>query len=1293
MPAQRPSAAFEPISPDLDVANLVETTPNFEYVVRIHCDMIDVQGKDQFEKLVLLHVVLGGKPLVVEGYHERLDRWTFALQWLRDNCATKIENARDLTKKSNLPLTVGHYLNNMQILTNQWSPHNYKDPNRQRIYLKDIDCPQLWHEKLSELIPQGLFYLNESTGEPGGLGSVDEPEPHGTGVRKGRGIAKAGDLMSSLPSEMRAENMMCYIGHEGTYTPAHREMCASLGQNIMVETSTGTTEDGIPTKPGSSIWFMTETKDRHLVSEYWLSRLGHDIEVENHFAQVNAWKAAPFKVYVVEQRVGDFILIPPLAPHQVWNRGTRTMKAAWNRTTVETLELAFNEALPASRMVCRDEQYKNKAVVYFTLVKYSKLIKAADKERRRIAKIQNGLASFPSKIRQLHKDFKRLHGLFTRVMVSESFLPDTPEKSVELIPFESNITCSYCRCNIFNRFLTCPSCIGDLGNGEEDTYDVCMECYAMGRSCACISKLRWVQQFEWGDLVQKHDAWRHQIIQFEGEVNEKSPKALKVEIELFGRRTLAQICQLELKKRPWNDITKPPEKSDKKQRLSAIGDKSDEEIEVDDEGRVKKKKSKIRRTEKWIREHKSCHLCCYQEPTWKQAHCACGASYCYGSLFRGFDMVPQDILEDIDWKCPRCLKICSCSKCRKDPQNRPHAPSGTILGHDTRKVADPRSVESLVDFSYSNIHWLKKAGDDDPKNSHRLKKRRKAAEAAKAQDPSQDPRLGEFYVSEEDANILRLAEHEGISIDPALGPVDQGEDGAEGEETETSEDLENQYQEHPEQAWPADNFGPTPPEPQFVVPEGGIIRDVDQAYFPTDAITYDYPDPNGAVQNGTMFDAVTIPDPQAMGQSFIAGYEPAKPIGNGNIEMIAPKKRKRQSEGIITSKKSKSGNTQETSQTPKVLKPANIRKFRSKTDDKTIDGKPTLLVKLGVSRPALEEVARRVTERPSVPVQDAPKVASDLRALNASANRPEVVDAPPVKKAHIVRTEADDEFVVSKRRKRRSQIDAEIPVAGRKTRARVVEYISEPEDEEEDKDSLFTPQKPSRTRTRVVGKQRSVNSGGNNTANTQTSTPSQAVSSTKPSKSNATAPSIAAAPPTKIHSFASINTPNDNSDEEDEAEPEAQEDADTHHESENGNDNDNEALESQSDAKLELEAVPVLATNPAQHTKVGGKYPSLQPRAGRQSQAQSHAASNSRLYSSSSASPTSSRYATPSERGTPARTPLGPSATATAAASNSNSNNKGTITPLKNMRKADAEQIAANRKAKLAAWKGMDDLF
>ncbi|EKG21317.1 Transcription factor jumonji/aspartyl beta-hydroxylase [Macrophomina phaseolina MS6] len=711
----------------------------------------------KFEKLVLLHVVLGGKPLVIDGFEDVLDPWTFTPEWLMANCGETVEVARNLTAKENLPLTIRHYLKNMGLLTNQYfeKPDNYKDKGRQRIYLKDIDCPQVWHDKLRDHIPSGLFYLNESIGDLGGPGAVDEPSGNAPGGRKkGRGIAPAGDLMSSLPPEMRAQNLMCYIGHEGTYTPAHREMCASLGQNIMVNASGTVGEDGKPEKPGSSIWFMTETSDRHLVSEYWLSVLGHDIEVESHFAQVAAWKKAPFKTYVVEQRPGDFILIPPLAPHQVWNRGTRTMKVAWNRTTVETLELAFKEALPNARMVCRDEQYKNKAIVYYTLSKYSNLIRQAQAQAEASAEQAEALRK-SAKVRQVQRDFKRLFELYKGILLSEMFSPDLPKERPDWMPFESYVTCAYCRGNIFNRFLTCKSCVFALGTETEEPYDVCMECYAMGRSCSCTSGLTWVEQWRWDDLKRKYEEWRALYLDIDhGQLTTETPLPLMEERRSLQKKTLAHICQEQLKIRPCIDYRNPT--------VDEEEEKGDEEIIVNEDGTVRRTAKK--RSKAWLANHHSCHTCLKKHAKWKMAKCtSCDLWFCYGSLFRAHDLMPQTIMENPRWQCPHCLRVCNTGACRRDPRQRPYEPKGTLLGHDTKKVADARSIEALVDFSVSNLNWLR---DED---SAPMRRRREEAEKARRADPTRDERYVEEGDGEQSLQIdYSPADEDESFLDPAL---------------------------------------------------------------------------------------------------------------------------------------------------------------------------------------------------------------------------------------------------------------------------------------------------------------------------------------------------------------------------------------------------------------------------------------------------------------------------------------------------------------------------------------------
>lgn len=594
--------------------------------------------------------------------------------------------------------SIGHYLDKMAVLAGKINTSTFDKPQIQRLYLKDIDCPAEWQSSLEQMIVPRLFYLNESPKPYLGPGSTFTGEHECPRTREGLLIARAGDLMSSLPPEMRAENLMCYIGHEGTYTPAHQEMCASLGHNLMVEGSCDSVDEGHATQQGSSVWFMTESKDRYAVAEYWASILGHDIDLEDHFSQLRAWEQAPFKTYLVEQKPGDLVLVPPLAAHQVWNRGTRTIKVAWNRTTVDTLEHALGEALPKARVVCRDEQYKNKAIVYFTLQKYSNLL-------------QNAQRMDHPEVQGLWSDFRRLFKLYTDIMLSESFSKSPPPQGqIEFAKFDGNVTCSYCRCNIFNRFLTCPWC----KSNEEDAYDVCMDCYVMGRSCGCISKLTWVEQFTWKDLTGYHDAWRRQLISYDAFVTGDDVKMVRARLPLLtvargqlGRKPVAEICQEQLLLRPWTDCRNgPPQEDNEKEATPTDSDDHDY-------GRARKRRRVQRPKRKTGQTRGLCHHCTESEPPWKLATCSqCYAQYCFGSLFRAFNIMPKEALERPYWVCPKCRKMCNCWACRKDPTMDPYEPVHSFVGHDTRQVADPRSTDSLINMKLNNAYWVAMSGSN-----------------------------------------------------------------------------------------------------------------------------------------------------------------------------------------------------------------------------------------------------------------------------------------------------------------------------------------------------------------------------------------------------------------------------------------------------------------------------------------------------------------------------------------------------------------------------------------------------
>ena len=135
---------------------------------------------------------------------------------------------------------------------------------------------------------------------------------------------------------------MCYLGIGDTYTPCHKDLCASSGQNLMCYTENA----------GSSFWLMTKSSDADKVSKYF-HRLKEELDHESYVITIDKLAKAPFDVFIAEQKLGDLVLVPPRSCHQVINYGGITIKTSWSRMTLKGLETAYYHELPVyQRLVC-----------------------------------------------------------------------------------------------------------------------------------------------------------------------------------------------------------------------------------------------------------------------------------------------------------------------------------------------------------------------------------------------------------------------------------------------------------------------------------------------------------------------------------------------------------------------------------------------------------------------------------------------------------------------------------------------------------------------------------------------------------------------------------------------------------------------------------------------------------------------------------------------------------------------------------------------------------------------------
>src|ERR1700761_2339226 len=150
---------------------------------------------------------------------------------------------------------------------------------------------------------------------------------------------------------------MCYLGVGDTYTPAHKDLCGSVGQNLMCHT-----EDN-----GCAFWFMTSTSDAPAAASYFQNDIGCELDLENHTLTIEELAKAPFQIFIGVQELGDLVMVPPRSVHQVVNSGSMTLKMSWSRMTTRSLQIALSGELDIYRRVCRKEVYRCKVLTHFAV--------------------------------------------------------------------------------------------------------------------------------------------------------------------------------------------------------------------------------------------------------------------------------------------------------------------------------------------------------------------------------------------------------------------------------------------------------------------------------------------------------------------------------------------------------------------------------------------------------------------------------------------------------------------------------------------------------------------------------------------------------------------------------------------------------------------------------------------------------------------------------------------------------------------------------------------------------------
>ncbi|PSR76049.1 hypothetical protein PHLCEN_2v8711 [Hermanssonia centrifuga] len=296
---------------------------------------------------------------------------------------------------------------------------------------------------------------------------------------------------------------------DDTFTPFHKDLCASSGQNIMCYTEAG----------GSSFWFMTASADAPAVEAFFQTRFGLEVDWEEYVVTVEELIDAPFTVYIAEQAIGDLVLVPPRSCHQVVNRGGLTVKTSWSRMTINGLKTALYEELPIYQRSSTETAFGPREYVKTAARRLHTLIAVFDfvllgEYHSKHADLPTILSDRTGLPRSSH-DNPRDHSSKRQPRLSAK-ARDIQTDISRWQPSACNLSCDFCGADIFQSFFECQYLCAsrydhhDGNEGDRITFSgdpflgngvlLCPTCYVEGRTCTC-GKMKAVQCRPFDTLV------------------------------------------------------------------------------------------------------------------------------------------------------------------------------------------------------------------------------------------------------------------------------------------------------------------------------------------------------------------------------------------------------------------------------------------------------------------------------------------------------------------------------------------------------------------------------------------------------------------------------------------------------------------------------------------------------------------------------------------------------------------------------------------------------------------------